>query len=62
MTRVPTIVSKGPAKKATPGIYAVLLLIGILFLATGCAIVLDNLLTNYGLEFSQLFTSEKLPQ
>ncbi len=62
MTRIPTIASKGPAKKATPGIYAVLLLIGMLFLAAGCAIVFDNLQANYGLSFSQLFTSVKPPQ
>jgi len=61
MTRIATA-SKGPARKAIPDIYALLLLVGMLFLAAGFAIVLDDLLTNYGLTFSQLFSSVKPPQ
>jgi len=58
MTRLPGA-GVGRARKVAPDIYAVLLIVGILFLLTACVMVCVDLTQNYGLSFADLFKSTK---
>ena len=60
MTRLPGAPA-GPARKAVPDIYSVLLLVGILCLLTACVVLYLDLTKNYGLSFGQLFTGPEIP-
>ena len=60
MTRLPGT-GAGRIRKVAPDIYAVLLIVGILFLMTACVTVCVDLMRNYGLSFGQLFSSPAVP-
>lgn len=55
MTRMPGATG-GPVRKAMPDVYAALLLVGILFLATAIGWCLWDLMGNYSLSFGDLFS------
>lgn len=56
MTRL-SGVPAGAARKASPDVYTALLLVGILFLLTGCVFVCWDLMQSYGYSFGQIFSS-----
>ena len=60
MTRIP---SSGPVVrvKPQPDIYTLLLAIAIVVLAVAVGVVVQNLLSTYGLSFGQLFSGQKVP-
>jgi len=60
MTRLPGVPA-GPARRANPDVYTVLLFVGILFLLTACVVVLVDLTRNYGMTVGQLFSGAKIP-
>ncbi len=56
MTAIPP---QGPVVKVKPqpGIYAVLLLVAILFVGTAAVVVLHDLMTSYGMSFGDVFSA-----
>ena len=60
MTRLPGA-GAGRVRMAAPDVYAVLLIVGVLFLLTACVVLCVDLMRNYGLSFVQLFSSPSLP-
>ena len=58
-----TQVSSAPVVKvkARPNIYTLMVIVAIVLLAVTIGLVLNNLMTVYGMSFEELFTGQKIP-
>lgn len=61
MTLTPSSQSPVVKVKPQPGIYTLLLVLAIVFLAVTVGIVMHNLMTTYGMTFAELFTGRETP-
>ncbi|KKL93693.1 hypothetical protein LCGC14_1872130 [marine sediment metagenome] len=58
-----TELSSGPVVKVKPqsNIYTLLLVVAIVCLAVTVGVVVNDLMSNYGLTFQELFTGQEIP-
>lgn len=60
MTPIPSGRSPVVKVKPQPNIYTLLLILAIIFLAVTVGMVMHNLMTAYGMTFTELFTGQKV--